>query len=97
MQAYQYFIYIMASDSGTLYIGVTNDLYKRVWQHKNNIIEGFTKKYNCHKLIYFEETTDVESAILREKQLKNWNRSKKESLIKIKNPTWKDLSKDWIL
>lgn len=85
----------MASLSGTLYIGVTNDLYKRVYQHKNNLIEGFTKKYQCHKLIYFEETSDVESAIAREKQLKNWNRKKKEFLIKTKNPRWKDLSDDW--
>ena|SRR5580700_3242417 len=97
MQDKQYFVYIMASESGTLYVGVTNDLYKRIWQHKNNIIEGFTKKYSCHKLIYFEETSDVESAIAREKQLKNWNRSKKEFLIKTKNPTWKDLSKEWVL
>jgi putative endonuclease len=91
----QYFVYIMASASGTLYTGVTNDLYKRVYQHKNNLIVGFTKKYQCHKLIYFEETTDIESAILREKQLKNWNRKKKEFLIATKNPTWKDLSLDW--
>ena len=85
----------MASASGTLYTGVTNDLYRRVYEHKNNLIEGFTKKYACHKLIYFEETTDIESAILREKQLKNWNRKKKEFLIATKNPTWKDLSLDW--
>ena len=91
----QYFVYIMASSSGTLYIGVTNDLYKRVYQHKNNLIEGFTKKYGCHKLIYFEETSDALSEIAREKQLKNWNRSKKEFLIKIKNPHWKDLSAEW--
>ena len=91
----QYFVYIIASTSGTLYIGVTNDLYRRVYQHKNNLIEGFTKKYKCHKLIYFEDTSDVESAILREKQLKNWNRAKKEFLIKTKNPSWRDLSLDW--
>jgi len=97
MQNKQYFVYILASESGTLYIGVTNDLYKRVYQHKNNLIEGFTKKYKCHKLVYFEETTDIESAIAREKQLKNWNRSKKEFLIKTKNAGWKDLSKEWVL
>ena len=91
----QYFVYIMASASGTLYIGVTNNLVKRVWQHKNDLIEGFTKKYQCHKLIYLEETSDIESAILREKQLKKWNRKKKEFLISTKNPTWKDLSDDW--
>jgi len=97
MREQQYFVYIMASLTGMLYIGVTNDLYKRVYQHKNDLIEGFTKKYKCHKLIYFEETSDAESVIAREKQLKNWNRSKKEFLIKIKNPTWKDLSKEWVL
>ncbi len=91
----QYFVYIMASASGTLYTGVTNNLVKRVWQHKNDIIEGFTKKYKCHKLVWFEETSDIESAIAREKQIKGWSRKKKEALIKSKNPTWKDLSDDW--
>lgn len=95
MQNHQYFVYIMASLSGTLYIGVTNDLYKRVYQHKNDLIQGFTKKYQCHKLVYFEETSDVESAIAREKQLKNWNRAKKEFIIKTLNPQWKDLSNNW--
>ncbi len=66
----QYFVYIMASLSGTLYIGVTHDLYRRAYEHKNDVIEGFTKKYQCHKVVYFEETGNVESAILREKQLK---------------------------
>ena len=70
-------------------------MIKRVWQHKNNLIEGFTKKYKCHKLVYFEDTTDVESAIAREKQIKGWSRWKKEALIKTKNPPWKDLSLEW--
>lgn len=95
MQNRQYFVYIMASLSGTLYIGVTNDLYKRTYQHKNDLIKGFTKKYGCHKLVYFEETSDVESAIAREKQLKSWNRAKKEFIIKKLNPHWKDLSASW--
>ena len=82
----------MASKSGTLYIGVTNNLEKRVYEHKNDLIEGFSKKYQCHKLIYYEETSNIESAIQREKQIKSWNRKKKELLIKSKNPTWKDLS-----
>jgi putative endonuclease len=90
-----YFVYIMSSMSGTLYTGVTNDLVKRVWQHKNDAIEGFTKKYQCHKLVHFEETSDIESAIMREKQIKGWARKKKEALIKTTNPHWKDLSKDW--
>jgi putative endonuclease len=95
MQDRQYFVYIMASASGTLYTGVTNDLYKRVYQHKNNLIEGFTKKYQCHKLVHFEETSDIESAIMREKQIKGWSRKKKEDLIRIKNSHWRDLSDDW--
>ena len=74
---------------------LTNDLYKRVWEHKNDAIEGFTRKYQCHKLVYFEETSDVKSAIAREKQIKGWGRKKKEVLIKTKNPHWKDLSKEW--
>ena len=95
MQDRQYFVYIMASASGTIYTGVTNDLYKRVYQHKNNLIKGFTSKYKCHKLVYFEETSSIESAILREKQIKGLSRNKKESLINSKNPHWTDLSNEW--
>jgi putative endonuclease len=90
-----YFIYIMTSPSGTLYTGVTNDLRKRVFQHKNKLIEGFTKKYNVTRLAYFEETDDINLAIAREKQIKGWRRSKKIELIKTLNPTWRDLSEDW--
>ena len=87
-----YFVYILASKlNGTLYIGVTNDLIKRVWQHKNNLADGFTKKYGVHLLVYFEETSDAESAITREKQLKTWNRQWKINLIVKSNPYWKDL------
>ncbi|RJO60069.1 GIY-YIG nuclease family protein [candidate division WS5 bacterium] len=86
-----YYIYIMASESGTLYVGVTNDLKRRVYEHRKNLIEGFTKKYNCHKLVYFEQTPNVESAIGREKQIKKWSRKKKEDLIKTRNLSWKDL------
>jgi len=77
--------------NGTLYIGVTNDLLKRVGQHKSNAIEGFTKRYAVHSLVYFEETSDISSAISREKQLKNWRRNWKIELIESKNPSWKDL------
>ncbi len=76
---------------GTLYIGITNDLVKRVYQHKNNIVEGFTKKYSVHDLVYFEETESAQSAILREKQLKFWHRKWKIELIEKINPEWKDL------
>jgi putative endonuclease len=86
-----YYVYILASESGTLYIGVTNNLKRRVFEHKNKLLGGFTKKYDCHRLIYFEITNSIESAITREKQLKNWNRLKKQNLIKTINPTWKDL------
>ena len=77
--------------NGTLYVGVTNDLIKRAWQHKNNIADGFTKKYQCHNLVYFEDTSDIESAIKKEKQLKKWHRKWKLELIETKNPDWKDL------
>ena len=82
----------MASPSCTLYIGVTNNLIRRVEEHKNNAVEGFTKKYGCKKLVYFEQTESVETAILREKQLKDWRREKKEKLIATMNPHWNDLS-----
>jgi putative endonuclease len=87
-----YFIYIMASKkNGTLYIGVTNDLIRRVWQHKNNVHEGFTQKYSVHRLVYFESTTDIKGAITREKQMKKWNRQWKINLIEENNPNWDDL------
>lgn len=92
MREHNYYVYIMASFSGTLYIGVTNNLQRRVFAHKSSLIDGFTKKYGCKKLIYFEQTNNIESAILREKQLKKWRREKKEWLIKTINPHWKDLS-----
>lgn len=95
MIEYLYHVYLMASDSGTLYVGVSGHLEGRVEQHKKGEIEGFTKKYKCYKLVYFEEFNDIEQAILREKQIKKWRREKKEALIKKMNPTWKDLSQDW--
>jgi len=81
----------MASPSGTLYIGMTNNLIRRVLEHKNKINEGFTEKYSCNKLIYFEHYSYVYDAINREKQLKKWNRKKKQALIKTMNPGWIDL------
>ena len=90
-----YYIYIMASKkNGALYLGVTNDLVRRVWQHKNDIHDGFTKKYNVNRLVYYEETNDIESAISREKRLKKWNREWKEKLITDFNPGWIDLAKE---
>jgi putative endonuclease len=86
-----YYVYIIASSSGTLYIGITNNLMRRIYEHKNGLIEGFSKKYSCHKLIYYEIYGDVNLAIAREKQLKGWRREKKENIIKKFNPHWKDL------
>ena len=88
----QYIVYILASGRyGTLYVGVTDDLIKRVWEHKNDLVEGFTKKYQVHDLVFFELTTDVKSAIAREKQIKKWNRAWKIRLINKDNPEWADL------
>ena len=87
-----YYVYILANKrKGTLYIGVTNDLTKRVYEHKNNLVDGFTQKYGIHKLVYYEKTNSVESAIEREKVLKKWNRKWKLELIEKNNPEWKDL------
>jgi putative endonuclease len=86
----------MASDSGTLYIGMTNNLIRRVQEHKEWKIEGFSKKYKCHKLIYAEYTKYVYNAIEREKEIKDWNRKRKEELINTTNPTWKDISDELV-
>ncbi len=91
----QYYVYILASKrNGTLYIGVTSDLLKRIYEHKNDLVDGFTKEYRVHRLVYYEETDDANSAILREKQMKKWNRQWKMELIEKFNPEWKDLYKD---
>jgi putative endonuclease len=87
-----YFVYIMTNKSGTLYTGVTNNLGRRVFEHKNHLIEGLTKKYKITKLVYYEVTNDVTSALQREKQIKGWKREKKVALIESTNPDWKDLT-----
>ncbi len=87
-----YYVYIMASKrNGTLYIGVTNDIVRRVYEHKNNLINGFTSKYGVHRLVYYEQFEEIELAIQREKRLKKWNRKWKLELIEKENPDWKDL------
>ena len=87
-----YYVYILASKrNGTLYIGVTSNLLKRVYEHKSKMVEGFTKKYNVHKLVYYEQTNIIQSALTREKQLKKWYRKWKIELIEEMNPEWKDL------
>ena len=92
-----YYVYILTTKNDTtLYIGVTNNLQKRLYEHKSEQINGFTKKYNIHKLIYFEQYSDINAAISREKQLKRWKRSKKELLIATKNPNWDDWGVEFI-
>jgi putative endonuclease len=91
----QYYVYIITNKSGTLYTGVTNNIEKRIYEHKNKMVEGFTKKYNINRLLYFETFSDVYSAIAREKTIKGWLRKKKIELVKKTNPSWTDLSQDW--
>ncbi len=92
----RYYVYILTNwNDKVMYIGMTNDLQRRLYEHKNELIEGFTKRYKVHKLVYFEETTDVKAAIEREKQLKGWLRKRKKELVETTNPEWKDLSESW--
>ena len=91
----QYYVYMTTNCSRTIYTGVTNDLPRRVYEHKNKLTQGFTKKYNVDILVYYEVTNDVSTAIAREKQIKGWVRSRKVELIESVNPDWKDLSKDF--
>ena len=93
--ARQYYVYIMTNRSRTLYVGVTSDLERRVFEHKSGAMEGFTKRYRIDRLVYFDATSDVEGAISREKEIKRWRRSKKIDLIEAENPGWKDLSEGW--
>ena len=89
----QYYVYILTNNSNeVLYIGVTNNLERRIYEHKHKLINGFTKKYNLTKLVYYEYTNDVRGALYREKQLKNWRRKWKIDLINASNPKWKDLA-----
>ena len=88
-----YYVYILTTKNNrVMYIGVTNDLKRRINEHKSKLIDGFTKKYNVDKLVYYERTNDVMTAIKREKQLKGWNRVKKDALVSKMNPEWKDLT-----
>lgn len=95
MNINSYYVYIMTNKSQTLYTGMTNDLSRRVYEHKHKLIDGFTKKYNITKLVFFDETSDVNEAIAWEKKIKGWTRAKKIALIESKNPQWLDLSQDW--
>ena len=91
----RYYVYILASRSRNLYTGVTNNLRRRVLEHKQGLLAGFTKKYRIHRLVYFESFNDVHEAIAREKQVKAWRREKRVALIKSGNPAWDDLAADW--
>ena len=91
-----YYVYLLVNwNNQVMYIGVTNELERRVYEHKNKLIKGFTEKYNINKLVYFEETQDVIAAIDREKEIKKWRRDKKNQLVNYMNPQWKDLSLEW--
>jgi putative endonuclease len=91
----QYYVYILANEGKMLYTGVTNDLMRRIFEHKNHLIEGYTKKYKITRLVYYDQTNDIYAAITREKQIKGWLRKKKINLIESINPEWDDLSKEW--
>ncbi|MFC1502542.1 GIY-YIG nuclease family protein [bacterium] len=91
----QYYVYIMTNRSGTLYTGVTNNVMRRVYEHKHKLVKGFTQKYNITQLVYYEMIESIESAINREKQIKGWIRKKKIRLIEEENPYWEDLSVGW--
>ena len=91
----QYYVYIMSSYRGTLYTGVTNNLNRRVYEHRHKLVPGFTRRYNVSRLVYWQATTSLESARAREKQIKGWRRSKKVELIETENPHWMDLADSW--
>ena len=92
MKEHRYWVYIVSSNSGTLYIGVTDSLTRRMLEHKSGAIEGFARKYHCHRLVYYESFDNILKAISREKQLKGWRRSKKIALIESLNPRWEDFA-----
>ena len=91
-----YYVYILTNEHGNvMYVGVTNDLARRLYEHRQELADGFTKRYHVHKLVYFEQTSSIEAAIAREKELKGWTRGKKNPLVETMNPVWRDLSEDW--
>jgi len=90
-----YYVYIMANETRMLYVGVTNDLERRVSEHKLKLLESYTNRYNLTRLVYYEDMPDIRDAIAREKQLKSWRRGKKVALIESMNPRWRDLAEEW--
>jgi len=95
LREYKYYVYIMASRSLNLYTGVTNSIFRRTLQHKRGEIDGFTKRYNINRLVYYEVFHHIGNAIAREKQIKSWTRAKRLALIRSKNSTWQDLAEGW--
>lgn len=95
MRSHHYYVYIVTNRSWTLYTGVTNDLERRVWEHKHRVTKSFTSKYRIGKLVYREIFRDIRDAIAREKQIKGWTRARKMALIRAANPTFRDLSEGW--
>ena len=95
---YTYYVYMLTnSNNKVLYIGVTNNIQRRIYEHKNKLVDGFTKKYNVYKLVYVETTSDVNAALAREKQLKKWSRAKKNALIATQNPNWDEITLMYLL
>ncbi len=96
MKDYNFYVYILTNwNNKVMYIGMTNNLERRLYEHKNKLVEGFTKKYNLNKLVYYEHGSDIHAVILREKEIKKWRREKKNNLVMSMNPEWKDLSHEW--
>ena len=93
---HRYYVYLLTNrNDKVMYVGVTNDLERRVFEHKRKLVPGFTERYNVNKLVYYEEASDVRAAIAREKEIKKWRRAKKDALVVADNPDWKDLSDGW--
>jgi putative endonuclease len=91
--AHTYYVFLLTNwNNNVMYVGMTNNLERRMYEHKKKLVKGFTQKYNINKLVYFEETQEVNAAIMREKEIKKWRREKKDSLVNGENPQWKDLS-----
>lgn len=91
-----FYVYLLTNwNNRVVYVGVTNDLERRLYEHKNKLVDGFTAKYNVNKLVYYEETGDVAMALMREKEIKKWRREKKDRLVMRANPEWRDLSSEW--
>lgn len=96
MKDRHYYVYILTNwNNEVMYVGMTNNLERRMYEHKNKLVDGFTKKYNVFKLVYYELGNDVNAVIAREKEIKKWRREKKDNLVKTLNPEWKDLSLEW--